>query len=364
MQKHHPKNERIKRKYFAYLEEAKRVSPKSADLAAASIAQFEASTGYKDFAAFHIDQARKFKAKLNDHINPNTQRELAKATIHARLMAVKAFIIWLAGQPGYKSRINYSDAEYFNPSANDTRIATAKRERPTPSLEQIRHVIAGMPIATDIHKRDRALVAFVALSGARDDAIASLRLKHLDLAARTISQDARQVRTKNRKTFTTHFFPVGNDLEAIVVAWVSHLRTALLFGPDEPLFPATLVQVGKSGHFEAVGLTRDGWRNADAIRRIFKTTFEGANLPYSNPHSIRKTLALLGEQICKTPEDFKAWSQNLGHDQVLTTFTSYGTVSSHRQREIMTGLCSASFTINDAVSHDDIARVLKYLSNK
>lgn len=362
MQKHHPKNERIKHKYLAYLEDAMRRSSKSADMVAASIAQFEASTGYKDFAAFHIEQARKFKAHLNDHRNPDTGRELAKSTINSRLMAVKAFIIWLAGQPGYKSRINYSDAEYFNPSANDTRIATATRERPTPSLEQIRHVIATMPNVTDIQKRDRALVALVTLCGARDDAIASLCLKHIDLSARTIFQDARQVRTKFRKTFTTHFFPVGDDIEAIVSEWVTHLRISLLFGPDEPLFPATLVQVGKSGHFEAVGLKREGWRNADAIRRIFKNAFEAANLPYSNPHTIRKTLALLGEKVCKTPEEFKAWSQNLGHEQVLTTFTSYGAVSGHRQGEIMAGLLKNSDTVSNELTKADIERLLAALA--
>ena len=31
-------------------------------------------------------------------------------------------------------------------------------------------------------------------------------------------------------------------------------------------------------------------------------------LPY-NPHSFRKTLAQFGEQVCETPEAFKAWSQ-------------------------------------------------------
>jgi hypothetical protein len=55
MRKYHPKNERIKRQYLAYLEEAKRLSPKSTDQVAAAIAAFEASTGYKDFAQFHID---------------------------------------------------------------------------------------------------------------------------------------------------------------------------------------------------------------------------------------------------------------------------------------------------------------------
>ena len=34
----------------------------------------------------------------------------------------------------------------------------------------------------------------------------------------------------------------------------------------------------------------------------------------------------------------KAWSQNLGHADVLTTFTSYGQVPTHRQGEIVRSL--------------------------
>ena len=60
-----------------------------------------------------------------------------------------------------------------------------------------------------------------------------------------------------------------------------------------------------------------------------------AGLEYFNPHSFRKTLALLGEKVCQTPEEFKAWSQNLGHEQVMTTFSSYGEVASARQAEII-----------------------------
>ena len=71
------------------------------------------------------------------------------------------------------------------------------------------------------------------------------------------------------------------------------------------------------------------------IRRIFKNGFALAGLDQFNPHRVRDTLALLGERICATPEEFKAWSQNLAHEGVLTTFTSYGTVSDERQAEIM-----------------------------
>lgn len=38
------------------------------------------------------------------------------------------------------------------------------------------------------------------------------------------------------------------------------------------------------------------------------------------------------------PEAFKAWSQNLGHEDALTTFTSYGTLPVHRQGEVMRGI--------------------------
>ena len=61
-------------------------------------------------------------------------------------------------------------------------------------------------------------------------------------------------------------------------------------------------------------------------------------MPYYRPHSFRDTLVKLGERKCRTPEDFKAWSQNLGHEQVLTTFSSYGEVSGSRQADIIRNL--------------------------
>lgn len=338
MRKHHPDNERIKRRHLQYLREAKRLSESSVDQAASAIAAFEASTGWRDFKKFHIEQARKFKRDLAEQINPATGKPLAKATMRSRLMALKTLFLWLADQPGYRSRIGYSDAEYFNLSANDTRIARAVREKPVPTIEHVRHVLTTMPAETDIQRRDRALIAFTLLSGARDNAIASMSLKHVDLKRRLVHQDAREVRTKRANTFTSSFFPVGDDIEGIVAEWINHLRTNLMFGDEDPLFPATRTALNEANVFAAEGLKRQHWSNASPIRRIFKEAFEAASLTYFNPHSFRNTLARLGEQACRTPEEFKAWSQNLAHEQVLTTFTSYGNVTNHRQAEILSGL--------------------------
>ena len=65
--------------------------------------------------------------------------------------------------------------------------------------------LASMPAETMIEKRNRALLAFTLLSGARDRAIVSMKLRHVDLIEGRVYQDARQVRTKFAKTFWTPF---------------------------------------------------------------------------------------------------------------------------------------------------------------
>ncbi|MBI2351145.1 MAG: site-specific integrase, partial [Deltaproteobacteria bacterium] len=209
---------------------------------------------------------------------------------------------------------------------------------------QVKHVIGTMPKASEIERRNHALVAFTLLTGARDSAIASMKLKHVDLVSGSVYQDAREVKTKNSKTFTTFFFPVGEEIRQIVTDWVSYLRQDKLWGNDNPLFPATHMVLNAARQFEAAGLKHEHWSSAAPIRAIFREAFDDAGLPYFNPHSVRSTLVRLGETVCQTPEQFKAWSQNLGHEGVLTTLYSYGEVGNRRQGEIIRGLAKPQQT--------------------
>ena len=138
MKKHNAANERIKRKYFAFLKEAKRHSEPTVDAAAKALSRFEVYTGYRDFKTFHIQQAIAFKRHLAEQKAQQSGEKLSKATLHGTLTQLKRFFQWLAWQPGYKSRIQYADAEYFNLSDKDTRIATAKRQQRAPTLEQVK----------------------------------------------------------------------------------------------------------------------------------------------------------------------------------------------------------------------------------
>ncbi len=336
--KHNANNERIKRKYFTFMKEAKRQNEASIDAIAKAISRFETYNKFGDFKAFHFEQAVGFKRYLTKQKSLQTGEALSKSTIHSTLRHLKSFFQWLAMQNGYKSKVGYSDAEYFNPSEKDIRIATAQRERPIPTLEQIKHTIQFMPKETVLDQRNRALMAFILLTGARDSAVASMKLKHVDLENCCVYQDAREVHTKFSKTFTTYFFPVGDEIVEIVSDWVRQLKQQYLWGNDDPLFPKTAIAQGKNRTFEASDILQEHWSTATPIRSIFKNAFNDAGLDYFNPHSFRKTLVGLGEQLCQTPEEFKSWSQNLGHEGVLTTFLSYGNVQPKRQAEIIQNL--------------------------
>ena len=327
MPKRNADNLRIKRRYLVWLKEAKGLSEPSIDKAAAAIDCFEGQTKGRSFKAFHTERARAFKRHLERSTNHRTGKQLSASTIDGTLRELKTFFRWLADQPGYKSRITYSDAEFFNPSHRVSRQAQARSWKPHPTPEQIKHVHRAMPSTTILQRRDRAVIAFLFLTGSRDSAAASLRLRHVDPLEGCVYFDGREVRTKFAKTFSTWFFPVGGEVRQIIVDWIKELRAVHLRGQDDPLFPRTRVGLGEQGGFVAAGTDRAPWSSAGPIRKIFRAAFREAGLPEFTPHLVRNTLAELGNKICKTPEELKAWSQNLGHNDVMTTLMNYGSVA-------------------------------------
>ena len=358
MTKHNYENERIKRDYLHFQKEAKRKSEGTVEAIRKAILRFEAYTGFKDFRTFHKEQVIAFKKHLYETKAERTGEPLSKSTLLSTVNTLKDFFAWLSQKSGYKSRIHLEDIEYFNLSEKETRIAKAGKFREFPTLEQIHKVIFSMPTGTDIERRNRALVAFTIISGMRDSAIASLRLKHIDVERELIKQEPDQVKTKFSKRIDTFFFPVGEDIKAVVVGWVKELKEQKLYGVNDPLFPKTKQVLDANQSFKPGGLQRECWATASPIRRIFEEAFCCAGFPSFTPHTFRHTITHLGEKSCKTPEEFKAWSQNLGHEEVSTTFTSYGNVSVYRQGEVIRDLAKAD------EREDKLDLILKKLGNE
>lgn len=340
MTKLSPKNERIKRDYCRWQKEAQGKSEATVDTIRKALSRFEDYTGARDFGTFNREQAIGFKRRLAETGNARSGETISLSTQTATLNALKEFFRWLAWQPGFKSKIHVPDIEYLTPSIKDATAAKAGKLRDYPSLEQIRAVVRAMPAETVIDRRNRALIAFTTLTGIRDRALASLSLLHVDMSKTPplVRQEPDRVATKFAKAIVTYFFPVGDDFTAIVSSWIAELRTECLFAPNDPLFPRTQVAQGNDPSFRVVGIEPVYWSNASPIRAIFRTAFERIGLPYFPPHSFRHTLVHHMEAVCHTPEQIKAWSQNLGHEHVATTLTSYGRIDPHRQGEVIGGI--------------------------
>lgn len=341
MTKPNAENERQKRAYFAYLREAHGRDDATIDRIAASLARFETSTRARDFRRFHREQAVAFKARLSEAVNSRTGERLSKATVLSALRDLRAFFLWLAQEPGYRSKIAFSDADYFNLPDKDLAVARASRKADPPTVEQMRHVLDAMPIATVFERRDRALVAFACLTGARAAALASFRLGHVNLAESTVEQDARVVRTKFAKTFRTDFHPLVPGAMEVVADWCAELARDHAWGPNDPLFPQAEMGLAADGVFTPIGLARKGWASSQPVRDLFKRAFAAAGLPYKNPHLMRDMLVHHYMAMNLTAAQFKAVSQSLGHSDVLTTFTSYGQLPNHRQSELIRSIAQS-----------------------
>lgn len=328
-------NERIKRAYCDFLREAMGRDEATIDRIMASIARFEILTKGRDFKRFHREQAKAFKRKLAEALNGRTGERLSKSTVLATVRDLRAFFLWLAREQGFRSHIDYADADYFTLSDKDVAVARARREREVPSLEQCQRALAVMPADTMLARRDRALFALALITAARISALASFRIGHINIAGGYVDQDAREVRTKGAKTFRTFFMPVNDHAASIVEQWVAELTTEHLWGPADPLFPKSKVGLDANGSFAPVGVTREPWASGDRAREIIQRAFTAVGLPKYHPHSIRHALIrhAMGQDL--SPEEMKAWSQNLGHTDVLTTFLSYGQVPTHRQGELI-----------------------------
>jgi len=334
MRNFNEENERIKHDYLTYLREAKGRDEPTLDKVAAALLEFEEAVGFKPFKAFHREWASKYKRHLELRRNARTGKPLGLSTRDASLRIAKKFIEWLAFQKGFRSRVSHADAEYFNNRMKDARVAHAQRTIRYPSMEQCDHAFRMMPEGSEIERRNKAMFALLVLTGARAAAATSLLLKHVDLVEGMIFQDAREVKTKASKTFETWFFPVDPMYREVFERWVRHLREERLYGPSDALFPKQLVEV-RDWRFARSGLSREPYSNTQTINAVFAAAFVSAGLPGFTPHSIRKTLAMLMDKYCTTMEERKAWSQNLGHEELATTVSAYMPVSRDRQRDLL-----------------------------
>lgn len=324
-----PLNERLK---LAWIEELTITSADSTiDHKLAALAQFEAMTGMADFT--HLDRSR-----VDQYLAALRQTKTSAQTKAAKVRHIKAFYDWMVMDERLKPKLVRKAILSLRLKDKEARAGRARRTVKHPTLAEVEDTIRAMPAKTSIDLRNRALLAFTALSGARDGAIISMKVKHVRWAAREVEQHPDDVDTKAGKMIQSWFFPVSDFIESEVRRYLDYLKGDLGFGDDDPLFPAPQMGHDASDHFCAIGLSKRRWATAEPMRKVFRAAFTANGLRYYNPHSFRNMLMAMAYERKLDPESLKAWSQNLGHEHLDTSFNSYGQLDGNAQRRAMLAL--------------------------
>jgi integrase len=313
--------------YQTNLKQAHGLNDKTIDAALRHIRQFEEAMDNVDFSQVSRDKIIGYKDILRS--KAEEEGSLSASTVVHSLGTLKAFFLWLSKQPSF-SKMPRDLPDYFTPPKRLVKIANAATEKYVPSADEIRALIAAAPINTVQQRRDQAMIAFLYLTGVRDGALITLRIKHVNVSRKIVFQDAKEVATKASKTMRTAWFPVGEDIETIIVDWLAELR-GLGAQDDDPLFPR-----GFKKHWGELKEVRfDFLASATPVRHMMKTAADSAGTQYFRPHAIRSTIARMIERWGATAEERKALSQNLGHEDYHTTLVYYGALDEDHQHAIV-----------------------------
>lgn len=324
-----PENERV---LYAFQVYSRNFSSKTGDARLAAIRDFEAFNDFKRFALVTTQQADRYR----NHLVASGENCKSLSTIRHRATHLRIFFDWLVKQDGYR-RMNETIGDHLLPSSDKMAKAIRPKPRAFPTEAEVRLMISRMPSATLRQRRDRAIVCCSFLYGTRANATASLRLRHVDPGKRMLYQDATEVRVKRSKSQTTVAFPISDPAEMYFREWLEELYQAgctsqdALFPPDNTLVSRHFLANRSRGPIEP-------WKSDSPIRRAFKRACHHAGIPYFNPHSARHFLQSIRDHYCRTPEQRKAWSYNLGHESEQISEVSYAKMTDQRRNDVFGGI--------------------------
>lgn len=327
-------NDILRYRFQVYLEHAKGYSPKTIDSYLRAVVGFDAFQRGRRFGDITADHIVAFRKDVLEKESAATGKVLSASTIVHMLGALEVFFRWLADTEFPK--FDRAAIDYFTPPKRTELNARTRPRRRPPTSEDIARVVASVPLDSLIGLRNAAVIALIFLTGIRDGALISLKIKHVRLEDRQINQDSNEVQTKFGKNQVTTFFPVGEWYETILLRWLD-ARMSAGATDEDPLFPKVPSAIASKVSEADCNLP---WVSTTPIRDIFKDACAAAGVPYFNPHLVRNTLTQLRREMLLTDEEKKAWSQNLGHKYERTTEESYGHVESERQHELLAALAN------------------------
>ncbi|MEK7583404.1 MAG: site-specific integrase [Patescibacteria group bacterium] len=318
-------NELAKRRFYVHLKGGEGFAKDSVTKFAEAIAQWQKFSEDDDFSNFTKEKAMAFTDWLKARDAKTDAGHLSMATQYNYLRRVKRFFKWLSEQSDYKQKVRKTDVDFLRLSKKDARIATSGTTKRIPTFDEVKQIIESITVSNEIDMRDRAIISFALITGMRISAITTIKMKNFDKETKIIDQNPGDgVLTKNSKKILTTFFPIGwSEPERCFMEWYDHLLEKGA-QPDDPIFPSTLKGFSNKSDYSKTLVSSDLWSSSGGARKVFEKRCINAGLHYFHPHSFRHLIVSIMSETRLTEKEKRAISMNLGHDNVGTTFGSYG----------------------------------------
>jgi integrase len=254
---------------------------------------------------------------------------LAPASISKCLSVARQFFGWARLEwPRRYRTISPSWIELLQPPRG-ARLESRLQVHQFYTLEDVQK-IATVSVETLRQERAQVAVCMLFLSGMRADALASLPISCVDLAAGQIMQlPSAGVRTKNRKAAITYLLDLP-ELRVVVDRWDRRVRG---MAPGA-LWYATLTRDGMS----LTETTQAFVGRTTAIERDVRIICALAGVPYLSPHKLRHGHVVYALKNARNMAELKAISQNVMHASVTITDQVYGALVGDDVKDILSGL--------------------------
>ena len=336
---------------------AGKYSDKTINAHLADIRRFEAFTDRKTFTEITPAQAAAYRDQLVSGYRVAVgDKRLSASTVRHAASYLRSFFDWVEDR-GRKA-VRPSISGYFALPKSLHQSVAPRGKRDYLPLDVALEAAARLPGDDLLARRDRAIFCLAYVGALRESALISLRLRHVDIVARVIRHDGRELRAKNGKDYTISWFPGTEAIWGFVDAWIEELG-ALGAALDDALFPdaQTLREIALGTSKGGAGV-RACWAPMGSPHAV-DTVFQRAGALVGRkitPHSARHTMARHGEQTVRTPEQRKAWSMNMGHDSETTTWGNYGKMTEEAQARAM-----AQTSEDSTLTYEDLEILVRRL---
>lgn len=346
-----PENEDLKEKYEKYLKNFRTIKlvDDSVKNKLTSINKFDEFCNYTNFSDFNADKGIAFYESLKNE-------DIELSTVFKHLNNVQEFLKWYFTNSKIKNHKHLiASLSVFEPTEEDKRLAKRLTYVEYPTLAEFEKII-DFEETSITDKRDKAILAFLYISCARINAVATATLNLIDLKKMIFKQDPLEgVKTKRQKHIITKLMPFDEKYFDILKNWVEYLKQEQSFKDNDPLFPK-IKTYNKVEKIETKFMDGEGEYNKMLEKRCIN-----AGCQKYNPHAFRHFGIHEALKKVRTGTQLKALSQNVGHEDITTILEQYAKMKPEIYMSVVDNMIrvKANNRIIDDMTNEEILDFLK-----